>query len=87
MRQIKFLLPFLTLFCIWPLNDGAATVNYEGSGEKTEVEMMTELKNWLDEIINGPLPKYCHGPSEDQIKVEEYLVRPIPCHEKDAIRR
>ena len=27
--------------------------------------MMTELRNWLNEVINGPLPKYCSGPSED----------------------
>jgi hypothetical protein len=42
---------------------------------------------WVDDIIQGPLPKYCHGPPEDTIKNEEYLIRSAPCHEKDAIKR
>ena len=37
--------------------------------------------------IEGPLPKYCHGPPEDTIKNDEYLIRSAPCHEKNAIKR
>ena len=87
MRQLKFLLHISTLTSLWPLQNCEGNVNIEGGAERTEAHMMTKLRIWLDEIINSPLPKYCHGPSENQIKVEEYLVRPAPCHDKEAIRR
>ena len=48
---------------------------------------MQGLKQWIDEIIHGPIPKNCGGYQQKSIGENEYLVRPAPCHERDAIRR
>ena len=87
MRPNKYILNCLPLVCLFLLKDCEADTKSEESKDRTEAAMMTELRNWLNEVITGPLPKYCSGPSEDQIEIEQYLVRPAPCHKKEAIRR
>ena len=86
MERLKFVFYLFVFTFFLPSFD--CNMNVEKlSSKKKESDLLEELKVWVDDIIQGPLPKYCHGPPEDTIKNDEYLIRSAPCHEKDAIKR
>lgn len=67
---------------------GETSIHPENFEAAIDPESLAEnLRNYINDMINKPFPKYCGGSDETEIREDEQIVRIVPCHEKGALKQ